>query len=482
MNLPKPTCPTPVHPPFEDPSNRSLEPWLERIGRLADVAPFRHALMISFVPVMPGSRSRRLFARATRILPGGVDSPVRAFGAVGGQPPFIRSARGARLTDEDGRVYIDYVMSWGPLIHGHAPRELTRALRAAARLGTSFGAPHASEVELGRLVCRLVPSIERVRFVNSGTEATMSALRLARAATGRDKVIKFAGCYHGHADSFLVAAGSGAMTLGVPNSPGVPKAAAADTLVATYNDLDSVTRHFAKFGRHIAAIIVEPIAGNMGVVLPAPGFLRGLRRIADRHKSLLVFDEVISGFRAGKGGAQRRFGVSPDLTCLGKIIGGGLPVGAYGGRADLMNQVAPAGAVYQAGTLSGNPLAMTAGIWALENLSARLYRELARLGAQLATGLGEAAREAGVALQVNRAESVLTPFFTDRPVTDYTSATSADTGAYAVFFRSLLEQGIYPPPSQFEGWFLSAAHTERDVSRTVAAARRAMREVAATAK
>ena len=479
MNLAKPARLTAMNPPFEDPCHGHLEPWLERIGRVTDVAPLRHALMISFVPVVPPSRSRKLFARAAQILPGGVDSPVRAFGAVGGQPPFIQSARGARLKDEDGRVYIDYVMSWGPLIHGHAPRELTRALSAAARLGTSFGAPHASEVELGRLVCRLVPSVERVRFVNSGTEATMSALRLARAVTGRDKVIKFAGCYHGHADSFLVAAGSGAMTFGVPNSPGVPAAAAADTLVATYNDLDSVSRHFTKFGRRIAAIFVEPIAGNMGVVPPATGFLPGLRQIADRHGSLLVFDEVISGFRAGKGGAQQRFGVSPDLTCLGKIIGGGLPVGAYGGRADLMNQVAPAGPVYQAGTLSGNPLAMTAGIWALKNLSAGLYRHLARLGAQLATGLDQAARQAEVALQVNRAESVLTPFFTDQPVTDFASATSADTGAYAVFFRSMLEQGIYPPPSQFEGWFLSAAHTARDVSRTVTAARRAMRKVAA---
>ncbi len=468
-----------MNPPIEDPAYRDFEPRLERISRTADVAPIRHALMISFVPVMPTGRSRRLFARATQVLPGGVDSPVRAFGAVGGRPPFIRSARGARLTDEDGRVYLDYVMSWGPLIHGHAPRELIRALNAAARLGTSFGAPHASEVELARLVCRLVPSIEKVRFVNSGTEATMSAIRLARAATGRDRVIKFAGCYHGHADSFLVAAGSGAMTLGVPNSPGVPKAVAADTLVAVYNDLDSVAGHFAKHGRRIAAIIVEPIAGNMGVVPPASGFLPGLRRLADRHGSVLIFDEVISGFRAGKGGAQQRFDISPDLTCLGKIIGGGLPVGAYGGRADLMNQMAPVGAVYQAGTLSGNPLAMTAGIWALKNLSAGLYRRLARLGAQLATGLVDAAREAGVAVHVNRAESVLTPFFTNQPVTNYASATSADASAYAVFFQSMLKRGIYPPPSQFEGWFLSAAHTERDVSQTVAAAGRAMQEVAA---
>ena len=434
--------------------------------------------MISFVPVMSPRRSRKLFERATQVLPGGVDSPVRAFSAVGGQPPFIRRGWGSRLEDEDGRRYVDYVMSWGPLIHGHAPKPLTRALGAAARLGTSFGAPHASEVELGRLVCRFVPSIEKVRFVNSGTEATMSALRLARAATGRDKIVKFAGCYHGHADSFLVAAGSGAMTLGVPNSPGVTRAAAADTLIATYNDLDSVAAHFKRHRRGIAAIIVEPIAGNMGVVPPAAGFLDGLRRTADRHGTLLIFDEVISGFRAGKGGAQQRFGISPDLTCLGKIIGGGLPVGAYGGRADLMNQVAPAGPVYQAGTLSGNPLAMTAGVWALKNLSGRLYQRLDRLGATLEQGLHDAARERGVALQVNRAGSVLTPFFTDQPVIDHASATAADTDAYAVFFRSMLANGIYSPPSQFEGWFLSAAHTERDVSKTVAAARRAMRDVA----
>ena len=298
-------------------------------------------------------RSQRLFRRAQRVLPGGVDSPVRAFGAVGGHPPFIRRARGARIEDEDGHVYIDYVMSWGPLIHGHSPRGLTRALAAAARQGTSFGAPTEAEVDLAALVCRLVPSIERVRFVNSGTEATMSALRVARAATGRDKIIKFAGCYHGHADSFLVQAGSGATTLGVPTSPGVSAATAADTMIAQYNDLGSVQRLIRAHRRDVAAIFVEPIAGNMGVIPPAPGFLEGLRDVADRAGSLLIFDEVISGFRVGKGGAQAHFGVLPDLTCLGKIIGGGLPVGAYGGRDDLMAQVSPSGPVYQAGTLSG---------------------------------------------------------------------------------------------------------------------------------
>ena len=426
---------------------------------------------------MPASESTRLFNRARRVLPGGVNSPVRAFGAVGGRPPFIARARGARLYDVDGRSYVDYVMSWGPLIHGHAPPELIRALRAAAGRGTSFGAPTAREVELGRLVCRLVPSIERVRFVNSGTEAAMSAVRVARAATGRERIVKFAGCYHGHGDAFLVQAGSGATTLGTPNSPGVPSATAADTLIADYNDLESVARLCRAHRDSIAAVIVEPIAGNMGVVPPAPGFLDGLRGLCDEHGAVLVFDEVISGFRASRGGAQAVYGVRPDLTCLGKIIGGGLPVGAYGGRADLMERVAPAGPVYQAGTLSGNPLAMTAGTWALSKLSAPLYRRLAKLGGRLAAGLREAARETGEALTVNAAGSVLTPFFTAGPVTDYASATAADAERYAAFFRGMLRRGVYPPPSQFEGWFLSDAHTERDVDRTVRAARGALADL-----
>ena len=426
---------------------------------------------------MPASESSRLFDRARRVLPGGVNSPVRAFGAVGGRPPFIRRARGARLYDVDGRSYVDYVMSWGPLIHGHAPPELTRALRSAAGRGTSFGAPTAQEVELGRLVCRLVPSIERVRFVNSGTEATMSAVRVARAATGRDRIVKFAGCYHGHGDAFLVQAGSGATTLGVPTSPGVARATAADTLIADYNDVESAARLCRAHGGAIAAVIVEPIAGNMGVVPPADGFLDGLRSLCDEHGIVLIFDEVISGFRASRGGAQAVYGVLPDLTCLGKIIGGGLPVGAYGGRADLMERVAPAGPVYQAGTLSGNPLAMTAGIWALSKLSAPLYRRLDKLGRRLAEGLREAAREAGAALEVNAAGSVLTPFFRAGPVTDYASATAADAERYAAFFRGMLRRGVYPPPSQFEGWFLSDAHTERDVDRTVRAARGALADL-----
>jgi glutamate-1-semialdehyde 2,1-aminomutase len=426
---------------------------------------------------MRTSRSARLFARAQQLFPGGVDSPVRAFKAVGASPLFIRRASGSKIEDVDGHSYIDYVMSWGPLIHGHAPSGLSKALAAAARQGTSFGAPSPLEVELAERVQRLMPSLERVRFVNSGTEAAMAAIRVARAATGRNAIVKFEGCYHGHADPFLVQAGSGALTLGVPTSPGVPAAAAADTLIASYNDLDSVHRVFEQNRGKVATLIVEPIAGNMGVVPPASGFLQGLSDACRAHGALLIFDEVITGFRAAPGGAQSIAGVRPDLTCLGKIIGGGLPVGAYGGRADLMDLVSPAGPVYQAGTLSGNPLAMTAGIWCLENLRPRLYKALAALGEQLAAGLADAARQADVALQVNAHGSVVTPFFTDEPVRDYRSATRADTRQYARFFRGMLARGVYPPPSQFEAWFLSGAHTTRDVERTVAAARQAMTEV-----
>ncbi len=423
------------------------------------------------------SASSRLFIRAKRILPGGVDSPVRAFSAVGGVPRFIQRARGARIIDEDGRAYIDFVMSWGPLIHGHAPAGLTRALRSAAGRGSSFGAPTALEVELGLAVRQRMPSVERVRFVNSGTEATMSAVRLARAATGRDRIVKFAGCYHGHGDAFLVQAGSGATTLGVPTSPGVTRAVAADTLVARYNDLDSVERVFKTHRQEVAALIVEPIAGNMGVVPPADGFLEGLRQLTAQHGAILIFDEVISGFRAAPGGAQELLNVRPDLTCLGKIIGGGLPVGAYGGRRDLMDQIAPVGPVYQAGTLSGNPLAMTAGLWTLSELNPALYTRLDRLGQQLAAGLAEAARDAGVDLQINVLGSVLTPFFSARPVYDYDTATRADTDAYARFFRGMLARGINPPPSQFEGWFLSGAHTARQIDQAIDAARAAMQAV-----
>jgi glutamate-1-semialdehyde 2,1-aminomutase len=416
-------------------------------------------------------KSEKLFAAASRIFPGGVNSPVRAFKAVGATPLFVVKGRGAYLEDADGHSYIDYVMSWGPLIHGHAPKRLVKALSAAAARGTSYGAPTELETRLAQRVATLMPSIERLRFVSSGTEAAMSAARVARAFTKRDKIIKFEGCYHGHADGFLVQAGSGAMTFGVPTSPGVAAGAARDTLVARYNDLDSVERLLNENRDEVAALFVEPIAGNMGVVPPREGFLEGLRKICSRERTLLVFDEVISGFRAAAGGAQQVVGIRPDLTCLGKIIGGGLPVGAYGGRADVMDLISPSGPVYQAGTLSGNPLAMTAGLWSLDQLSPKVYRHLGKLGARLAAGLADAARSAGVALQVNAFGSVLTPFFTSQPVRDYQSAVASDTTAYSSFFRGMLERGVYAPPSQFEAWFVSAAHTERDIDKTVRVAK-----------
>jgi glutamate-1-semialdehyde 2,1-aminomutase len=433
--------------------------------------------LFSRTPKLSSRRSTKLFERAQRVTPGGVNSPVRAFKAVGGTPRFIRRAKGALIVDVDGQTYIDYVMSWGPLIHGHAPAGLLKALAAAAKLGTSYGAPTELEVRMAERVRKLMPAVEMVRFTSSGTEATMSALRVARAATGRDKVIKFAGCYHGHSDAFLVEAGSGALTLGVPTSPGVQEPVAANTLTADYNDMRSVERIAAANPKSIAAVFVEPIAGNMGLVPPTEGFLEGLRAICDRHGMLLVFDEVISGFRAGMGGAQGVLGVKPDLTCLGKIIGGGLPVGAFGGRAELMQLVAPAGPVYQAGTLSGNPLAMTAGLWALEQLSPSLYRTLDKLGARLAAGLADAAREASVSVHINRVGSLLTPFFTPTSVEDYAAARTADTAAYGRFFQAMLVRGVYLPPSQFEAWFLSTAHTDRHIDRTIAAARQAFKEV-----
>jgi glutamate-1-semialdehyde 2,1-aminomutase len=423
-------------------------------------------------------KSSSLFQRAVTVLPGGVNSPVRAFGAVGGTPRFIAHASGARVTDIDGNSYIDYVGSWGPMIHGHAPAGLTRALTRQVRLGTSFGAPSPLEVELGQLVRTLVPSIERVRFVSSGTEATMSAARVARGATGREKIIKFAGCYHGHADGFLVAAGSGALTFGTPTSPGVPAGAVAATLLADFNDLESVERLVRANPKQIAALIVEPVAGNMGVVLPERGFLQELRELCDRHGMVLIFDEVMTGFRLAPGGAQEVFGVKPDLTCLGKIVGGGLPVAAYGGRGDIMDLVSPAGPVYQAGTLSGNPLAMVAGLWSLSRLSRALYRKLSAMGAALAGGLADAARDAGVPLQVNALGSMVTPFFASERVRDYRSATTSDTPMFGVFFNAMLERGIYLPPSQYEAWFISGAHGRRDIVKTIEAAREAMKIVA----
>jgi glutamate-1-semialdehyde 2,1-aminomutase len=427
------------------------------------------------------STSARLFARAEKVLPGGVNSPVRAFTAVGGDPVVFARAKGATVTDVDGNSYLDYVMSGGALIHGHAAPGLVRAIEGAARAGGHCGAPTAIETRLAEKVRALMPSVERVRFVSSGTEAAMSAVRLARAASGRDRVIKFEGCYHGHADAFLVKAGSAAGTISSPTSPGVPRKAVQHTLLAAYNDLSSCERLCDGYRQQIAAVIVEPLATNMGVVLPSRGFLTGLRDLCDRHGMLLVFDEVMSGFRVAPGGAQHVWRIKPDLTCLGMIIGGGLPVGAYGGRADLMEFVSPAGPVFQAGTLAGHPLAMAAGLWALSGLSKPLYRRLARLGGALALGLAEVAREAGVPLQVNAHGSVLTPFFTGVPVRDYRSALQANALQYAAFFRGMLARGIYVPPSPFEAWFLSAAHTEAHVARTLRAAKGAMREVAEVA-
>ncbi len=431
---------------------------------------------------MKSTKSDKLFTRAKKILPGGVSSPVRAFKAVGGTPRFIARTSGSTIVDIDDNRYIDYVMSWGPMIHGHTPRGLIAALRKQARLGTSFGAPSPLEVELGERVRALMPSLERVRFVSSGTEATMSAARVARASTKREKIVKFEGCYHGHADAFLVQAGSGALTLGTPTSPGVPAGAVAPTLLATFNDLASVEHLFTSHRGEIACVIVEPVPGNMGVIVPEPGFLQGLRELCDRHGALLIFDEVMTGFRVAPGGAQALFNVRPDLTCLGKIIGGGLPVAAYGGRAEIMELVSPAGPVYQAGTLSGNPLAMTAGIWALDRLDKKLYRTLASLSEMLTTGLADAAREVGVPVQVNAVGSMVTPFFATARVRDFKTATAADTKRFATFFRGMLKRGVYLPPSQFEAWFLSAAHTPGDIKKTIAAARASMKEVAGTSR
>jgi glutamate-1-semialdehyde 2,1-aminomutase len=423
----------------------------------------------------PRTESGRLMQRAAAMMPGGVSSPVRAFRAVGGEPLFIARGEGSRLYDADGNSYIDYIGSWGPLIAGHAHPVVVRALREAATRGTSFGAPIAAEADLAEVIINRVPGLDMIRFVNSGTEATMSAIRLARAATGRDLIVKFDGCYHGHADSLLVSAGSGVLTLGQPDSPGVPAAVAALTISIPFNNPQAVIDVFERQPEAIAAIIVEPVAGNMGVVAPQPGYLEALLDIAHRHGALLIMDEVMTGFRVAKGGARELYGIRPDITAFGKVIGGGLPVGAYGGRADLMRMISPSGPVYQAGTLSGNPLAMAAGLSTLslvDGLGA--YNLLEQLGARLEAGLVEAAEAADLPVRVGRVGSMITPFFSPDPVLDYIDARRCDTERFGRFHRSMLEQGVYLPPSQFESWFISLAHTNHDIDATISAARVAM--------
>jgi glutamate-1-semialdehyde 2,1-aminomutase len=426
---------------------------------------------------MKSERSDWLFSRARRLIPGGVNSPVRAFKSVGRNPIFIARAAGSKLWDVDGNEYIDYIGSWGPMILGHAHPRVLEALKRATDNGTSYGAPTELEVQMAELICRMVPSVEMVRMVNSGTEATMSAVRLARAYTKRDKIIKFAGCYHGHGDSFLIKAGSGAMTLSVPDSPGVPAAVAGGTLTAEFNNIDSVTRLVSENPAQIAAVIIEPVVGNMGCVPPSDGFLSEVRSLCTREGILLIFDEVMTGFRLAAGGAQELYSIMPDLTTLGKIIGGGLPVGAYAGRREIMELVAPSGPMYQAGTLSGNPLAMIAGYETLSILrdDAGFYRRLETNCAQLEEGISAVVKSLGLPLTMNRVGSMSTLFFTATQVRDYRSALAADTKRFAVYFREMLKRGIYLAPSQFEAGFVSIAHSEDDIARTIEASQESLR-------
>ena len=430
--------------------------------------------------MMDFTNSKKLFEEAQELIPGGVNSPVRAFKAVGDHPVFIEKAEGSNLYDADGNEYVDYICSWGPMLLGHQPEAVTKAVQEALLKGSTYGAPTAAEVEIAKLIVDAVPSVEMVRMVNSGTEATMSAIRLARGYTKRNKLVKFEGCYHGHADHLLIKAGSGALTFGVPSSPGVPESIASETLSATYNDLDSVKKLFAEYPDQIAAVIVEPVAGNMGLIPPAEGFLEGLREVTAQYGALLIFDEVISGFRASFGGAQKVFNIMPDITCLGKIIGGGLPVGAYGGKKEIMQHVAPVGPVYQAGTLSGNPLAMAAGIATLKELAKPgVYETIEAKAKKLAEGVQAAADKAGVTVSINHSASLLTVFFTGEKVDSYAAAMTSDTAKFKVFFQSMLNQGVYLPPSQFECWFVSLAHSDEDIAKTIAAAEKAFADVAA---
>lgn len=422
------------------------------------------------------SKSSDLFAVASALIPGGVNSPVRAWKAVGGEPFFVVRGKGCTITDEDGKNYLDYVCAWGPLILGHAHPEVIAAIEEAAREGCAFGIPTRREVTLARMIVEAIPSMEKVRLVNSGTEATLSAIRLARAYTQRNKIVKAIGGYHGHHDALLASAGSGVATLSIPSTPGVPAAVVADTLLVPFNDVDAVRETFQKHSSQIAAIIVEPIAGNMGVVPPQAGYLETLRVLCTEHGALLIFDEVMTGFRVAYGGAQELYGVLPDLTTLGKIVGGGLPIGAYGGPSQIMNRVAPEGDVYQAGTLSGNPVATACGVATLQLLrSSGCYEELEKRSRKLIRGLTKAAGEAGVPIQVNSVGSMMTVFFTDKPVADFASASACDCERFAAFWRSMLDQGIYLPPSQFETFFLSIAHSNRDIEKTINAAANAFK-------